>query len=130
MNSILSRRKKGFTLVELLLAVFILTWAIGGVLLLYASSMISSQLAWDTIVATSHAEHILEEMQTRDSLGDILAVNWGSWAGGQGLNTLPDETIDVSFTDSDTNLLGVGVTVNWIRKSRTRHVDLKTKITK
>ena len=44
------KRNKGFTLVELLIAVLILVVTIGGVLLLYVTSMISSQLAWDTTV--------------------------------------------------------------------------------
>ncbi len=124
------KNKKGFTLVELLIAVFILSVAIGGVLLLYVTSMMSSQLAWDTTVATSHAEYVLEEAQTHDSIDEILRFNWKGWANGQGLNTLPNESIDVSFSDLSNKLLDMRVTVHWSRKSRAHNVALKTKIAK
>jgi prepilin-type N-terminal cleavage/methylation domain-containing protein len=124
------RRKKGFTLVELLIAVFILSVTISGVLLLYVTSMMSSQLAWDTTVATSHAEYILEEAQTLDSIDKIKNFNWQGWAEVQGLNTLTSEKIDVAFSDIGTNLLGIQVTVRWMSKSRQRDVVLKTKLAK
>lgn len=122
--------KKGFTFVELLIAVFILAGAISGALLLYTTSMISSQQAWDTTVATTHGEHVLEEMQARDSLVSILAVNWRDWVREQRLSTLPDEVIKVTFTDPGGDPLDVQVQVSWIRRSRARNVTLKTKITK
>lgn len=124
------KQKKGFTLVELLIAVLILAGAIGGVLMLYTTSMLSSQQAWDTTVATTHGEHVLEEMQARDSLVSILAVNWRDWVREQRLSTLPDEVIKVTFADPGSDPLDVLVQVNWIRKSRVRNITLKTKITK
>jgi prepilin-type N-terminal cleavage/methylation domain-containing protein len=124
------RNNKGFTFVELLIAVFILAVAIGGVLLLYTTSMISSQLAWDTTVATSHAEYVLEEAQRSDSIGSILVMNWEAWADGQGLNTLPGETIDIIFSEPSSNLLDMQVTVNWKRKTREHGVTLITKVAK
>jgi len=124
------KQKKGFTLVELLIAVLILAGAIGGALMLYTTSMISSQQAWDTTVAVSHGEHVLEEMQARDSLDSILTVNWKSWVREQKLNTLPDEVIEVTFADPDNDPLDVQVQVDWVRKARAQNVMLKTKITK
>jgi Tfp pilus assembly protein PilV len=124
------KHNPGFTLVELLIAVFVLAGAISGVLLLFSVSMMSSELAWDTTVATSHAEHILEEMQSHDSLPAILAVDWENWVVGQGLNTLPQEAIDIAFMDSSSNPLDVRVNVHWMRKSRANEVTLKTKIAK
>ncbi len=127
------KREKGFTLVELLIAVFILSVAIGGVLLLYTTSMMSSQLAWDISVATSHAEYVLEEAQTHDSIDEITRFNWKGWTDVQGLNTLPSETIDIAFSDLSRDevtspLLDMQVTVNWVRKSREHDVTLRTKI--
>ncbi len=124
------KRNKGFTFVELLIAVLILSITIGGVLLLYVTSMISSQLAWDTTVATSHAEYVLEEAQRSDSIGSILVMNWEGWADAQGLNTLPDETIDIIFAEPGSNLLDMEVTVNWTRKMREHGVTLVTKVAK
>jgi prepilin-type N-terminal cleavage/methylation domain-containing protein len=124
------KQKKGFTLVELLIAVFILSGAISGVLLLYTTSIVSSQQAWDTTVATSHGEHVLEEMLARDTLDSVLAVNWEGWVVGQRLNTLPDEVIKVTFADPDSDPLEVEVRIDWLRKSRIHNVTLNSKITK
>jgi len=122
--------KNGFTLVELLIAVFILAGAISGVLLLYTTSMISSQLAWDTTVATIHGEHVLEEMQSRDSLDSILTNNWESWVEEQRLNTLPEEIIEVTFADPNIDPLDIQVQVDWVRKSRLHNITINTKMTK
>ena len=121
---------KGFTFVELLMAVFILSVTIGGVLLLYVTSMMSSQFAWDNTVATSHAEYVLEEMQTHSSIDEVLRFNWKGWTEGQGLNTLPGENIDIVFSRLSDNLLGIQVTVGWTTKSRKHDIILKTKIAK
>jgi len=124
------KQKKGFTLVELLIAVLVLAGAISGILMLFTTSMISSQQAWDTTVATFHGEHVLEEMQARDSLDSILTVNWRRWVEEQKLNTLPDEVIEVTFADPDNDPLDIQVQVDWVRKSRVRNVTLNTKMTK
>ena len=124
------KQKEGFTLVELLIAVLILAGAISGILMLFTTSMLSSQQAWDTTVATFHGEHVLEEMQARDSLNSILAVDWKRWVEEQRLNTLPDEVIEVTFADPDNDPLNIQVQVDWIRKSREYNVTLITKITK
>jgi len=124
----MGKKKKGFTLVELLLAVFILTGAIGGALLLYVTSMVSLQLAWDSTVATSHAEHILEEAQLKDSFESIQTFDWTSWAQAQGMDVLPSESINVVLTNLAENPLDIEVTVAWIRKSRTHEMSLQTKI--
>ena len=126
----LKRKKEGFTLVELLIAVFILAVTISGVLLLYVTSMASSQLAWDTTTATTHAEYILEEAQRLDSIGEILGLNWKAWAKAQGLTTLPEERIDIVFSEPESNLLGMQVRVSWNRKLRPHQVTLRTKVAK
>jgi len=122
--------KIGFTLVELLIAVLVLAGAISGILMLFTTSMISSQQAWDTTVATSHGEHVLEEMQARDSLDSILTVNWRRWVEEQRLNTLPNEVIEVTFADPESDPLDIQVQVDWVRKSRMRNITFNTKMTK
>jgi type II secretory pathway pseudopilin PulG len=124
------RSNAGFTLVEALIAVLILAGTIGGVLLMYVTSMASSELAWDTTVATSHAEHVLEEMQARESAAEITSVNWAEWARGEGLTSLPEERVDAAFSDADTTPLGIKVTVNWKRKLRDHRVSFDTELAK
>ena len=121
---------KGFTLIELLLAVFILSVGISAVLMLYASSMLSAATAWDMTVATSNAEHVLEEMQVRDSLSDIVNTDWSQWARDHGLTTLPKESLSVAFANPKDDPLDIQVSVGWEKKSRTNQITLKTKLTK
>ncbi len=130
MGRIKQLRNKGFTFIEVLLAVFILSIGISTVLMLYTSSMLSAANAWDMTVATSNAEHMLEEMQTRDSLADIVNTDWSQWAQDQGLNALPGETFSVVFADPADDPLNIQITVNWERKSRTNQITFKTRLTK
>jgi len=124
------KRNKGFTLVELLLAVFILSSSIVGILLLFSQSMISTEYAWDKTMAVSHAEGILEEMQLKKTLADITNTDWLGWAAHQGLSTLPGESLTISFIDPVADPLDIQVTVNWIHKQRGLQVTLKTQMTK
>jgi len=129
-NRIKRLRNKGFTFIELLLAVFILSVGISAVLMLYTGSMLSAAAAWDMTVATSNAEHMLEEMQARDSLADIVNTDWPRWAQDQGLNALPKETFGVAFADPKSDPLNIQITVSWQRQLRTNQIILKTRLTK
>ncbi|HBO97013.1 MAG TPA: hypothetical protein DD648_03110 [Candidatus Omnitrophica bacterium] len=92
--------------------------------------MLSAANAWDMTVATSNAEHMLEEMQARDSLADIVNTDWPRWAQDQGLNALPKETFGVAFADPASDPLNIQITVNWQRQLRTNQIILKTRLTK
>lgn len=130
MNRIKRLRNKGFTFIELLLAVFILSVGISAVLMLYTSSMLSAATAWDMTVATSNAEHMLEEMQARGSLADIVNTDWARWADDHGLNTLPQEALNIDFADPTSDPLNIQITVSWQRQLRTNQIILKTRLTK
>lgn len=120
----------GFTLVELLVVAYILLVGICGILSLFVNTMTYTQSAWDLTTATSHAEHLLEEMQTRPTLGEIEAVDWNTWAQSQNLNTLPQETFTVTFKNLDNNPLDIQVVDQWQRNLRTSTVTLSTKMAK
>lgn len=130
MNRIKQLRTKGFTFIELLLAVFILSVGISAVLMLYTSSMLSAATAWDMTVATSNAEHMLEEMQARGSLAGIVNTDWARWAQDHGLNTLPAEAFGIDFADPASDPLNIQITVSWQKQLRTNQVILKTRLTK
>lgn len=122
--------QKAFTLIEVLLAVFIFTVGVGSSLLLFSHAMVSADYAKDLTVATSHGEYILEEMQTLKTLADVTSRNWDSWAKEEGVNTLPDETVKVTFSDELENPIGVQVAVSWTKKLRTNTIKLATKLAK
>ena len=124
------RRNTALTLAEVLLAVFILSVGIASTLLFFSRAMISTRLAADITTATSHAEYLLEEMQTRKTLSEILGTDWVAWAGAEELNTLPNETVDVRFSNALVNPLDIQATVSWMRELRNYNLTLSTKITR
>ena len=124
------RQNQGFTLVELLVAAYILLIGICGILSLLSNSMLATESAWDTTVATTHAQYILEEMQNKNTLGDIQVVDWNAWAQNQNLSTLPQETFKVTFADPAADPLEIKVTDQWERKGRLNTITLRTKLTK
>ena len=124
------RNNLGFTLIELLVAAYILLVGICGILSLFTNSMMSTQSAWDITVATTHAQYILEEMQNKNTLQDILDVDWNAWAQEQKLNTLPDETFEITYNDLTADPLEIQVIDKWKRSSGITHITLRTKLTK
>lgn len=118
------------TFIELLITITVLGAAIAGTLMLLVSSMTSSQLAWDTTVATTHAEHVLEEMVDRQSMFDIIITKWDKWFKKENIVLLPDEVIEVTYADKNANPLEVRVNVSWKRKKRINNVELMTRLAK
>ena len=127
---LLRNRNQGLTLVELLMAIFVLVVGIMSALLFFSQSMIVTDFAGDITVASAHAEYIMEEIKSRKTLMNVTGTNWESWAAEQGLNTLPQETFQVSFGNVLDNPLDVETTVSWMRSSRVNKVSLVTKIAK
>src|SRR5882672_6936083 len=111
--------KSGLTLVEVLMTVFVLSVGVLSSLMFFTNAMLSTEYARDLTVATTHAEYVFEEMQTRNTLANITGTNWSSWFTGQGLNTLNGESVAVTYTNSAADPLAVTTTVNWTKKSRT-----------
>ncbi len=124
------KRKIGFSLAELLMAVFILSIGIVSSLFFFTSALISSEFARDMTEATTHTEHVLEEMKTRSSLSNITGTNWSSWASGQNVFTLPSETLTVAYVNSSADPLDVQATTSWTKKNRTNNVSLRTQVHK
>lgn len=124
------KHNHALTLVELLVTAYVLLIGICGILSLFANTMTSTESAWDTTVATSHAENILEEMQNKSTLAEIISTDWDLWARGQDLKTLPEETFKVTFTNPLAEPLDIQVIDQWQRKSGINSITLRTKLTK
>ncbi|MFC1510626.1 prepilin-type N-terminal cleavage/methylation domain-containing protein [Candidatus Omnitrophota bacterium] len=124
------RHKQGFTLIELLLAVFILSFGIAGILQLFSQSIISSNTAWDLTVASSHAEILFEEMQSRKTINSILVEDWVAWGNRNDLTTLPQEKISVEMNNPQIDPLAVNVIVEWERNRRAQKAQFQTRFTK
>lgn len=124
--------KKGFTLIEVMMAAAIV--AIGTVALLSAflSGMILIESSRNKAVAAADARTVLEEMRriSRSGLAWVTATNWTTWARSNGLTTLPQEQITVQYRNPLYDLLEVGLTVSWVEhNNRGRSVILNNYLT-
>ncbi|MFA5060303.1 MAG: prepilin-type N-terminal cleavage/methylation domain-containing protein [Candidatus Omnitrophota bacterium] len=122
--------KRGLSLAELLVAVFILAIGVLSAVMFFANAIASTEFANNITIATSHAEHILEEMRTRSSLSNITSTNWSTWGQDDGMITLPSETISVTYTNPLANPLEAAVAIGWTKSGRTSNVTMTTRITK
>jgi len=123
-------KTNGLTLIELLIATFILTIGISSILLFFVRSMASSRQSWDYSRAAMHAEYLLEDMQARSSVSDITGVNWTDWAVQENLNSLSEENIEVTFPQVAANWLEILVRVSWMQKDRPEKYEVKTSMKK
>jgi len=124
-----TKTRHGFTLVELLVAIFVLALGVAGALNFFVGSAAAVRYAEDLTTAYVHLEYVLEEMKTHEELSTITANDWNNWAAGKGLNDLPDETFSVNYpAGTEVDPLQIQVSVSWTRRGETQTVSLATQI--
>jgi prepilin-type N-terminal cleavage/methylation domain-containing protein len=121
---------KGFTLIEVLVAAYVLLIGICAMLSLFTFSLASAEAAWDRTLATSHGEQVLEAMQRTSTLADIVSMDWNQWAKEQHVFALPQERLEVSFSDPHRDPLAIKVLIQWQRKLRVNTSFIETQLTK
>lgn len=126
----MTKNTSAFTLVEILFALLVLSIGITSSIVCITSSIAATQLSRDITTATNHAEQVLEEMKTLTTLASITGTNWTTWASTNGLNTLNNEAVNVTYVNQAANPLSSTVTVTWTTKSRTQTVSLTTEMTR
>jgi len=122
---------KGFTLVELILTVAILAFAISGILLLFINCAFINEANRNLSIATSHAQFVMEDIRS-SQFGTLKAdINNGSWnwdttaINSAGLTALNIESIATQA--AGTEPLDITVTVAWQdRAQRNRSLVLET----
>lgn len=122
--------KNGFTLIEVLISTFIITIGLVGVLLFLTNAMAMTALSRDMGIATTHGELVLEEMNTKTSLGEIEDNDWdafwGDFVTNNAVELLTNETITTAFQYPYPDLLTATVTVAWETKARDHTISFST----
>ncbi len=124
------RVERGFTLVELMVSGYILLVGICGTLLLFVNFMKTTASSWETTIAVSHAEYILEEMQKAPTLFEVMGRDWDEWAQARQLKTLPSEKVQTVYADPAADPLDIRVSVSWAGRGGNSNVALQTMLTK
>lgn len=122
------RIKKGFTLVELVVAFLILVIGVTAILELVSQSALNARYAKDKTTATVLAQQKLEELlsqpdlvpgETEGDFGDAYPqFRWRAQISEVGGSTVS--------TESGTGLLHIVVTVEWQDRGQIRNVQLET----
>ncbi len=123
-----SRIRKGFTLVELVVAFLILVIGVTAILELVSQSALNARYAKDKTTATVLAQQKLEELlaqpdlapgETEGDFGDAYPqFRWRAQISEVGGSTVS--------TESGTGLLHIVVTVEWQDRGQLRSVQLET----
>jgi type II secretory pathway pseudopilin PulG len=123
--------KKAVTLVELLLAVAILVFAISGILLLFIHCSFLNESSRNLTIAASHAQFVMEDMKSASFSTLQQNINAGNWnwqpdiIESKGLTALSNESISTQAAGA--NPLDISVTVSWQdRNQRDRDFVLET----
>lgn len=131
------RQRAGFTLIEILMAIALITVVIlaTGSSFQYAVNL--NAFAQNKITAANDAEKTMEEVRRianangltgSSSAGD--STYWSSWISSQTFSGLPSEAVSVSFpAGTGTDPLQVLVTVSWAEKKATRNFRLYSLVT-
>ena len=133
MNQVVKRKRKGFTLLELLLASVILAVALSVLLLEFLSCAVLSEAARNLTRAVAHAQYVMEDIKNTTFINIKSKIDNGDWdwdsadISNEGLTPLRNEIIDTSV--SGTDLLDVTVNVSWQNKGgRSQYTSLETLI--
>lgn len=126
--------RRGFTYLEVLLALAIFVIASAGVLGSYLAMHQVSEHATSALAATNHLGDMLEEIYATDfndlqtafppAVADGPVMNpYGPIVGGY---TLDDERIVVTYPAQADDRLEIVVTVNWTYRNRARTTQFST----
>jgi prepilin-type N-terminal cleavage/methylation domain-containing protein len=127
----IKHRSQGFSLPELLIVTAILGYSLSIVLLTFINGTALNEASRNLIIATAHAEFVLEDIKNTAFSGLGTSISNGTWTWNtaavtsNGLTAMNTESITTTATG--TNPLDITVTVNWNdTRGRSRSKSLRT----
>ena len=113
---------KGFTLLELMVAVLILLTAILGLLSVFINCIFLNETNRNMVTAANDAQYVLEQIKSLpySSIPDYPEPS---------LYNLKDEHIDISIDNhTETRITQIDVTISWTERGRSKNLQLSTRI--
>jgi prepilin-type N-terminal cleavage/methylation domain-containing protein len=122
-----SKKNRGFTMPELLVAVTILGITVSSLLAFFVNIMILNEGNRNLAIALSHAQHAMEDVKNSD-FATIVSKTWNQTdITNQGLAPLTNERVVFNVSGDPKTVV---VTVNWMeRANRSRSTSLTTLVT-
>lgn len=120
--------RTGFTLVELMIALVVITLVIGGYIGANIMAQRNAEEMHERTIALQDANRAIEQMRDASRVdpyldnvtatfpdgGTLPKVASGSLTDGEVFNSLPDEEVTVSYASTTANPLDATVTVTWL----------------
>lgn len=126
--------RKGFTLTELLISLFVIALGLLGMILSNTYVQRTSEVAHERMVATQDAHRAIELMRNTSASGefpDNVTRAFPNGAAVAGFNNLTNESVTVVYADPDADPLNITVTTNWAQRgSRNASIQLRTLMTR
>ena len=126
----MKKNNKSFTLPELLIAAIIMAVAFLMILTIYANSSYLDEAGRNLIVATSHADFVMEDIRNTTFSSISTNINSGNWNWNStnitAAQLTPMNNESIATQVSGTNPLDVTVTVTWRdsqQKNRTKVLE-------
>jgi prepilin-type N-terminal cleavage/methylation domain-containing protein len=123
----------GFTLMELMIALFVLSLVIAGYIGANVKAQQNTEYMHERTIAIQDANRIIEQMRYVSRTGtfpDNVVAEYPQNSTPGGFQNLPRETITISYASTTSNPLDVTVTVGWLSYTgRTNSETLRTYIT-
>jgi prepilin-type N-terminal cleavage/methylation domain-containing protein len=130
----LSKRRKGFTLTELLISLFVIAIGLLGMVLGNTHVQQGSESAHERMVATQDAHRVIELMRNTSANGnfpDNVATSFPNGRAVAGFNNLNSEQVVVTYADPEADPLNITVTTTWRERGvRIVSTQLRTLMTK
>lgn len=118
------REEKGFTLLEILVALVLMSVALLIVIRLFAADLRGISVSDDYSVAVARAESRMRELLDDDKL---VEKEWSEDKGdGYLINVSVKEALKDRTENLQFSLLDIGITVQWRKWARDRSITLRT----
>ena len=118
-------RGRGFTLLEVSIASVVMVIVLLGSLKLLGDSTSLGFGTKSTYAALNDARSLVEKIKDTP-FSSIQTTNWNSVAASMGLNTLPNEQLQVQIQQISAQLLSIQVKVLWNDGLRQRQIQIAT----
>ena len=115
------KREKGFTLIEVMITLVVMTGALLAVMTANGAISQTSEGMYQRLVAIQDANQVIERMRNTASTGTFPGNVTAVYANGgtvAGFSTLTSETVTVAYVNSASDPLDVTVTVSYLENGR------------
>ena len=121
------KNSRGFTLVELLVAMGILAFTISALLLAFVNCQLLNESNNNLVMATNDAQYVLEEIR---STGYANVHTFMDSFDPLYFNNLRNERMTFPGHNVGTDIADITVRVDWTERGRNRNVSLSTQFSR